>query len=585
MVMPRFVSPLPRVGRACSQRFPGGGWAITSSIAWSAGLVMMLLGQPAAAREAIIETLDGRTHRGEAALTNNSIVMDGTNVTVLEQLRRLNFDVPPAPGGPGRGKGNGLLGYYFGRTNFQGSVIVRLDEQVDFDWATGEPSPGVPADRFSVIWSGDVEPPVDGDYTFSIEADDVAELLVASNVVARLAPLQRGVAAFAKAVPLQATNRYPLLLRYQEFTGHAGIKLYWTGPGLTRRLVPHDRLYAKSRLPMHTSELLPDDGLLATYYRNPDFTGESFTRVDPKIDFNWIDRDPAAGFARGSYAVRWQGQLRADFTETYTFHVVGDEPMRVWLEGRPLILPTGQYYMTEVRESVPLTKGELYDLRVEGQSTGGNASMKLMWSSPSTPKNVIPPSHLQPLSSLAGPTATPGTGSAPGRPVRFPRGFVLANGSFIAVPVERASESVVRAGRWLQSNPISTINVARIYCQPVSKAMVDRIPRGRAGLLLAKGDFVDGDFRSWENGQVRLGSVLFGVKTYDANKDVLVVVLREVRPRAMEFEIRLQDHSVIAAESLQLEMAGVRFSEPALGAGRVEWPDVMGLHRIGAKRP
>lgn len=526
------------------------------------------------AREAVVETVQGRSWQGDVTMTNGTVTVDGTNVVPLAELRRLSFDLPPPTNALPRGKGNGLLGYYFGRTNYQGSVTVRLDERVDFDWATGEPAQGLPRDGFSVIWSGDVEAPVDGEFRFSLVADDVAELTWTNQVLIPMAPSRRGQELLGPGVMLRAGERYPLQLKFQDHAGAASVKLYWQGPGMPRRIVPSDRLYAKSRLAGHASELLGDEGLLATYYRNADFTGATFTRVDPKIEFNWTDRDPAPGFARSQYSVRWQGQLKVDHTETYTIYVQGDEAMRVWLEGRPLIMPGEQYYMTEVRESVPLVAGERYEFRVEGISTSGNAAMKVMWSSPSTPKNVIPATHLTPASPVVAP------GAAGVRPGRLPRGFVLADGAFIGQPVERANESVLRTGRWLRSNPVSTMNIARIYCQPVSRAMLDRIPAGRAGLLLAKGDFVDGEFKSFENGQIRIGSVLFGVKAYDAAKEVLVVVLREVRQRSAEFEILLPDQSVLYADAPRFEAGSLRFRDAALGTCALDWSEILAVRRL-----
>jgi len=228
--------------------------------------------------------------------------------------------------------------------------------------------------------------------------------------------------------------------------------------------------------------------------------------------------------------------------------------------------------MTEVRESLPLVGGERYDIRVEAQSSSGNAAMKLMWSSPSTPKNVIPMANLTPSGPLV-------SGTAPDKTGRYPRGFFLRNGSFIALPVERADESVIRAGRWLRNQPISTVNVARIFCQPVSRTMVERIPPNRAGLLLSKGDFADGRFKSIENGQIKIASVLFGLKSYEANKDVLVVALGDVRPRAGEFEVRLQDHSVLQIDSPRIDESGLMFRDSSLGTCRVELTEVVELTR------
>ncbi len=535
-------------------------------------LWLVSLGAGAAAnRELVVETVAGSTWQGLGRLTNGAVVVDESNVVAMAQLRRLSFELPPPTNAPPPGKGNGLLGYYFARSNFQGSVTARLDERVDFDWGTGEPAPGVPADGFSAMWSGDIQAPVDGVYRFSIVADDAAELLVSNQVLVPFGLSGKGQEIVGPGLELPAGTRIPLLLKFRDLAGPAAMKLFWEGPGIPHQVVPMNRLYAKSRVPGQTSELLGTEGWLATYYASADFSGGTFTRVDPRIDFNWADRDPVAGVSRSQYSVRWQGQLKPDFTETYTIYVTGDEPMRVWIDGRPFILPGVQYYLTEVRESMPLVAGERYDVRIEGISTSGNATMKVMWSSPSTPKNVIPSTHVSPVSPVAG-----ASGVSPGR---APRGCLLADGDFVGLPADRATASAVRTGGWLRSNPISTVNLARIYCQPVSRAMLERIPPGRPGLLLAKGDFVDGEFQAIENGEVRIGSVLFGVKSYNAGKDVLAVVLRDARPKAAPFEIRLRDQSVLGVDEPQLESGALRFRKPALGSCRIDWSDVVSIRR------
>jgi len=45
-------------------------------------------------------------------------------------------------------------GEYFNNPSLQGApVLVRNDPNVDFNWGTGSPGPGVPADNFSVRWT------------------------------------------------------------------------------------------------------------------------------------------------------------------------------------------------------------------------------------------------------------------------------------------------------------------------------------------------------------------------------------------------------------------------------------------------
>ena len=62
----------------------------------------------------------------------------------------------------------GLKGEYFDNTDLQGApAMTRLDEQVEFDWNSASPDKTVDASHFGVRWTGTIEVPVAGDYSFS----------------------------------------------------------------------------------------------------------------------------------------------------------------------------------------------------------------------------------------------------------------------------------------------------------------------------------------------------------------------------------------------------------------------------------
>src|SRR5205823_14123676 len=97
-------------------------------------------------------------------------------VTVSDDVTITVNPAPPV------GTGTGLLGEYFNDpnngTHFVTYVGGRLDATVDFDWASGAPVPGATADNFSVRWTGRVQPPISGSYTFTTIADDGVRLWV-----------------------------------------------------------------------------------------------------------------------------------------------------------------------------------------------------------------------------------------------------------------------------------------------------------------------------------------------------------------------------------------------------------------------
>ncbi len=67
----------------------------------------------------------------------------------------------------------GLKGEYFAGDSLSGKpVLTRVDPQIDFDWTAASPAPGVPAERFSVRWSGTITAPSPGSYPFDLHLQD-----------------------------------------------------------------------------------------------------------------------------------------------------------------------------------------------------------------------------------------------------------------------------------------------------------------------------------------------------------------------------------------------------------------------------
>jgi beta-glucosidase len=63
-----------------------------------------------------------------------------------------------------------LKAEYFAKADFSGKpTLVRVDPQIQFDWSSAAPAPGVPKPAFAVRWTGNLIPPGPGDYTFAFQ--------------------------------------------------------------------------------------------------------------------------------------------------------------------------------------------------------------------------------------------------------------------------------------------------------------------------------------------------------------------------------------------------------------------------------
>ncbi|MBL7145178.1 MAG: carbohydrate binding domain-containing protein, partial [Phycisphaerae bacterium] len=132
-------------------------------------------------------------------------------------------------------------------------------------------------------------------------------------------------------------------------------------------------------------------GVRADYFTGMNFENLVLNRVDPQIDFDWGDPgspDPSVG--DDNFSVRWSGQVEAAFTETYTFYARTDDGVRLWVEGLQLIDNWVDRSATENRGTIDLVAGQIYSVVMEYYENGGGAVAELRWSSPHTPKQIIP---------------------------------------------------------------------------------------------------------------------------------------------------------------------------------------------------
>ena len=133
-------------------------------------------------------------------------------------------------------------------------------------------------------------------------------------------------------------------------------------------------------------------GLLALYYPALDFTGSVWKRIDPQLNFN-LPGSPG-GTIGADFSVKRSGQIQAFFSETYRFEVVSNSSDSFSLSVAGTTT-SGSGPGTLVA-NVPMTAGELTPFELDQINSSGNADVQLFWSSPSTPRALVPQTQLYP---------------------------------------------------------------------------------------------------------------------------------------------------------------------------------------------
>jgi hypothetical protein len=97
-----------------------------------------------------------------------------------------------------------------------------------------------------------------------------------------------------------------------------------------------------------------------------------------------------------NYSIRWTGQVMPRQSETYTFTTFSDDGVRLWVDGKLIIDNWTPHGTTEDRGAASLLANHRYDIRLEFFQAAGGAAIKLLWSSPSQPREIIPAAYLYP---------------------------------------------------------------------------------------------------------------------------------------------------------------------------------------------
>lgn len=261
-------------------------------------------------------------------------------------------------------------------------------------------------------------------------------------------------------------------------------------PALAGKTVSGGRLNAYNTLAI-LNPPTTGTGLAVTWFDNKDLTGVSVPGPVSAINYNWGGGSPDPAIGQDTFSARWTGLVQPQNSETYTFYSLADDGVRVWVNGQQIINrwsnhpPLGDFNgdgtvnamdfgklssvyaaggtaaapydlnndgvindldftvlgshfgqtVNPIEDSgtIALLAGQKYAITVEYYDNYSVASMKLSWSSASTPKQVVPASRLYL-------TGTPA--SALGAKVSSLRSVAAAASLFNDTPILNSKDSL-----------------------------------------------------------------------------------------------------------------------------------------------
>jgi chitodextrinase len=278
--------------------------------------------------------------------------------------------------------GAGWAGAYFNNATLSGSPIGRLDSTVNFLWGSAAPMAGIPADNFSVRWTGQLTPATTGTYTFYTQTNDGVRLYVNNTLL--INGWTGGAANRSAKMALTKGTAYNMRMEYYDATGTATAQLFWSGPSITKAAVPASVMKSSSA------------GLLASFFSTTNLVGTpSLVRIDSTINDTWGTGSPDSRIPVDNFSARWTGKITPPTTGTYTFYTDSIGGVRVTINGQLIVNNWTLHALTTNTGTIALTAGTSYNITLEYQVGTGSAEVKMSWSNTSFGKTIVPQSALR----------------------------------------------------------------------------------------------------------------------------------------------------------------------------------------------
>ncbi len=245
---------------------------------------------------------------------------------------------------------------------------------INYDWGSGSPAAGVPADHWSSQWTAyvDLEP---GTYRFYTENDDGVRVFLGNKHI--ITDWREGAARANQATVSLLGGTYPMAVDFFDYVGRALLRLGWQRVGPPK--AGADDVTLIPAQPASPSPALPQSSWLANYWNNTNLSGPpALTRNEAAVDDDWGSGSPLPGTIDSNhFSARWSRAVYFG-AGSYRFTTESDDGIRVSVGGNTIIDDWRVKPLSSKTADVDLAAGT-YTVVVEYFENTGDAVARFSW--------------------------------------------------------------------------------------------------------------------------------------------------------------------------------------------------------------
>jgi len=244
---------------------------------------------------------------------------------------------------------------YYNNPYVHGDPVLTVDSpDINFNWGSGSPGPGVKSDGFSARFDRTINFAF-GTYELAVTMDDGANVFVDDQPI------------------IGAWNVSPVRTRSSQMVLS----------GSKRIRVDYFELTGASQLQFSIRLVSASEAWQATYYNGTNFGPPLLTRGEPRsgsyqLDYNWGRGSPAPQVPIDQFSARWTGAFNFEGGD-YTFHATSDDGVRVYIDGIVVINHWQNGLFTNLQNTFRNLGAGNHQILVEYYESYGDAQIRVWW--------------------------------------------------------------------------------------------------------------------------------------------------------------------------------------------------------------
>jgi len=283
---------------------------------------------------------------------------------------------------------------------------ARFDPKIDFDWGLGRPIGDVTNGTAKILdagilLSGDTVAPYDQVTLDPNTASDVAEAYVGDRLLINGEERTIITSSPASNVGTAAAGSTTTIL--QLASSASTVDHFYVG-WTAKVFNASDNSFETRLITVYNGTSLSATLASPLSYGGP--AGKPYSVIGARVvkvsapfllpvvvGAKYVVADTAASKDIGPdyFSARWEGMIKVDYSEVFTFSVYCDDGARLYVNDL-LILDHWYSRISEVDGTIALVSGSHYPIKLEYKQVTGNASVQLRWKSRSQPKVIVPSS-------------------------------------------------------------------------------------------------------------------------------------------------------------------------------------------------